>query len=37
VGVVIHRGRAVLRPWNRVNKTTRTWVDPYLLLDRFGG
>ncbi len=36
VGVVIHRGRAVLKPWNRVNRTTRTWVDPYLLLDRFG-
>lgn len=37
VRLVIHRGRAVLKPWNRVNKTTRTWVDPYLLLDRFGG
>ena len=36
VRVVVSRGRAVLKPWNRVNKTTRTWVDPYLMLARFG-
>lgn len=33
--VVIDRGRAWLRPWNRVNNPTRTWVDPYRLIDRF--
>ena len=37
VRIVIDRGLALLRPWNRVNKTTRTWVDPYLLIERFGG
>ncbi len=36
VRLVISRGRALLRPWNRVNNTTRTWVDPYLMLARFG-
>ena len=35
VRVVIDRGRAWLRPWNRVNNSTRTWVDPYRLIDRF--
>ena len=35
VRVVIDRGRAWLRPWNRVNPSTRTWVDPYRLIDRF--
>ena len=37
VRIVIDRGRAWLRPWNRVNKPTHTWVDPYRLLEQFGG
>ena len=36
VRVIIDRGRALLRPWNRTNKPTTDWVDPYNLIDRFG-
>jgi len=36
VRIIIDRGWALLRPWNRVNKPTSDWVDPYNLLERFG-
>jgi len=36
VRVIIDRGRALLRPWNRTNKPTSNWVDPYQLLQQFG-
>jgi hypothetical protein len=36
VRVIIERGRALLRFWNRTNQPTVDWVDPYNLLDRFG-
>ena len=36
VRVIIDRGRALLRPWNRTNKPTTNWVDPYQLIEQFG-
>ena len=36
VRVIIQRGRALLRFWNRTNQPTVDWVDPYNLIEKFG-
>jgi len=36
VRVIIERGRALLRFWNRTNQPTVDWVDPYNMIEKFG-